>query len=71
MWEDRKKQELKEAAIGAKTPSKDCDRSLFSNSHLSSHAFFVDSIEKTYNYDQVDPPLSISLHLYVVPVILW
>src|SRR6266404_931699 len=33
MWEDRKKQELKEAAIAAKTPSKDCDRGLFSNSH--------------------------------------
>ena len=70
----RKKQELKEAAITVprcKNPIKDCDRGLFSNSHLSSHAFFVDSIEKTYNYDQVDPPLSISLHLYVVPVILW
>ena len=51
MWEDRKKQALKEA--------KDCDRGLFSNSHLSSHAFFVDSVEKTYNYDQVNPPLSI------------
>src|SRR5712664_2009454 len=25
---------------------------------LPSHAFFVDSIEKTYNYDQVNPPLS-------------
>src|SRR6266404_873391 len=33
MWEDRKKQELKEAAMHhAKTPSKDCDRGLFSNS---------------------------------------
>jgi hypothetical protein len=43
---------------GAEGTSKDCDRGLFSNSHLSSHAFFVDSIEKTYNYDQDDPQKS-------------
>ena len=59
MWEDRKKQELKEAAMHH--ASKDCDRGLFSNSHaffVDSHPFFLDIIEKTYN---LEPPISIYL----------
>jgi hypothetical protein len=43
-----------------KNPIKDCDCGRFSSSHLPSHAFFVDSIEETYNYDQVDPSFHLS-----------
>src|SRR5467141_1876857 len=71
MWEDRKKQELKEAAIAAKTPSKDCDRGLFSNSHPMLSSWIQSRKLRSSRSYSFNLSKKFSLHLYVVPVILW